>query len=388
MPFCFCFVLSVLFSWVPPPPPLAHTRTTLPACTTLVRHIVHTPCWQSLADTCCAVHACFTLTNFTFHFLVKSVWWLPLAWNFESCKLGTPPCVGTILVFHMTGTLVRLALKFWWSRTYALCVRFVTHSLFRFINRNRLFSHKRSSMATKDAKCNWMATPDRELCPCTFDLRTSLSLLATRVVFSFFSYFFLWNAITSIVWVCLDHFRQSESRTHVIADAEDLVEWCVCTRTWSVDVCMESNHENFPVTESSCSGKKPEQGKKFLSLPWDLQWTCHHFSSWLSPTKLAVVDSVSFAWPHYIYIMQIMFKVLHSSLTCTQTYTTEPACENCTQKKNMQSTRLKKKKRTKNNNWAVQTTEKELVVKCVHHNIRKAQVRNRKQVEEWKKALL
>ena len=29
-----------------------------------------------------------------------------------------------------------------------------------------LFSHKRSSMATKDAKCNWMATPDRELCPC------------------------------------------------------------------------------------------------------------------------------------------------------------------------------------------------------------------------------
>ena len=41
------------------------------------------------------------------------------------------------------------------------------------------------------------------------------------------------------------------------ADAEDLVEWCVCTRTWSVDVCMESNHENFPGTESSCPEKKP-----------------------------------------------------------------------------------------------------------------------------------
>ena len=34
----------------------------------------------------------------------------------------------------------------------------------------RLFSHKQSSMATiaKDAKCNWMATLDRELCPLHF----------------------------------------------------------------------------------------------------------------------------------------------------------------------------------------------------------------------------
>ena len=78
----------------------------------------------------------------------------------------------------------------------------------------RLFSHKRSSMATKDAKCNWMATPDRELCPCTFE-PTNVTFVACNsgCLFSLFLLFFLWNAITSIVWVCLDHFRQAESRT-------------------------------------------------------------------------------------------------------------------------------------------------------------------------------
>ena len=48
----------------PPPPPLAHT------CTTLIQHVVHTrcTCWQSVAET--AIHACFTLTNFSSRFLV------------------------------------------------------------------------------------------------------------------------------------------------------------------------------------------------------------------------------------------------------------------------------------------------------------------------------
>ena len=125
------------------------------------------------------------------------------------------------------------------------------------------------------------------------------------------------------------------------ADAEDLVEWCVCTRTWSVDVCMESNHENFPGTESSCPEKKP--GKERNSY-----LCCETYSGFVT---ISPADSLLRNWqsltasalPDRTTYMQIMFKVLHSSLTCTQTYTTEPACENCTQKKNMQSTRLKKK---------------------------------------------
>ena len=122
------------------------------------------------------------------------------------------------------------------------------------------------------------------------------------------------------------------------ADAEDLVEWCVCTRTWSVDVCMESNHENFPGTESSCPEMKPgKERNSYLCCE-----TCSGFVT-ISPA-----DSLLRNWQSLIASAlpdrtTIMFKVLHSSLTCTQTYTIEPACENCTQKKNMQSTRLKKK---------------------------------------------
>ena len=144
--------------------------------------------------------------------------------------------------------------------------------------------------------------------------------------------------------MCLDYFRQAESRTE---PTRSLVEWCVCTRTWSVDVCMESNHENFPGTESSCPEKKPGKERNsylcretysgFVTIsPADSL-----LQNWQSLTASALPDRTTYT------SVQIMFKVLHSSLPCTQTYTTEPACENCTQKKNMQSTRLKKK-RTKN----------------------------------------
>ena len=54
--------------------------------------------------------------------------------------------------------------------------------------------------------------------------------------------------------------------TEVIAGAEDLVQWCFCARTRSVDVCMESLNEKNPGTESPCSENKPGN-ERTLSLP-------------------------------------------------------------------------------------------------------------------------
>ena len=51
---------------------------------------MHTPCWQSLADT--VVHACFTHQHHSYKllisFLVISVWWSLMAWTFKSRKFG------------------------------------------------------------------------------------------------------------------------------------------------------------------------------------------------------------------------------------------------------------------------------------------------------------
>ena len=46
-----------------------------------------------------------------------------------------------------------------------------------------------------------------------------------------------------------------------------------------------------------------------------------------------------------MYPSLYLFKVLHSSFRCTQTYTTKLVRENCAQKKNMKSTRLKKRQK-------------------------------------------
>ena len=77
----------------------------------------------------------------------------------------------------------------------------------------------------------------------------------------------------------LGPFPTVREQNSVIADAEDLVEWCVCTRTWSVDVCMESNHENFPCAESSCPEKKPGKERNSYLCRETCSELCHHFSS-------------------------------------------------------------------------------------------------------------
>ena len=116
----------------------------------------------------------------------------------------------------------------------------------------------------------------------------------------------------------------------------------VCLHKDVVRRCLHGKQpRKLPWHRKLVPRKEAWQGKKFLSLPWDLQWICHHFSSWLSPTKLAVVDSVSFAWPHYIYADNVqsstlviyMHPDLHHWACMWKLYT----------KENMQSTRLKKK---------------------------------------------
>ena len=131
----------------------------------------------------------------------------------------------------------------------------------------------------------------------------------------------------------------------------------VCLHKDVVRRCLHGKQpRKLPWHRKLVPRKEAWQGKKFLSLPWDLQWICHHFSSWLSPAKLAVVDSVSFAWPHYIYAdnvqsstpprhtpLSLHVKIVHKRKIC----------------------KAQDWKKNKNNNWAVQTTEKELVVKSV-----------------------
>ena len=111
LPFHRLLCLS-FFSWTPPPPLLAHTRTTL------VRHVEHTPCWQSLADT--AVCACFTHWQHSFklvsvRFLVISVWW-SLRCETKSRKLGT----SHVLVLFSTPNRIALVKRFLSTRSHSL----------------------------------------------------------------------------------------------------------------------------------------------------------------------------------------------------------------------------------------------------------------------------
>ena len=63
-------IKHTLFSTPPPPPILCTYAHHPPRMTTLVRQVVHAPCWRSLADI--AVGASFTLTNFSSRFVFQS----------------------------------------------------------------------------------------------------------------------------------------------------------------------------------------------------------------------------------------------------------------------------------------------------------------------------
>ena len=101
--------------------------------------------------------------------------------------------------------------------------------------------------------------------------------------------------------------------------------------------------------------------------------------NWQSLTASALPDRTTY--------MQIMFKVLHSSLTCTQPIHHWACLWKLYTKEKYAKHKTEKKKEQKINNWAVQTTEKGCE-EYVRHYIRKAQASKRKQVVEWKKALL
>ena len=141
--------------------------------------------------------------------------------------------------------------------------------------------------------------------------------------------------------VCLEHFDRPRAEQSRCGGSRRVV----CLHKDVVRRCLHGKQpRKLPWHRKLVPQKEAWQGKKFLSLLWDLHWICHHFSSWLSPAKLAVVDSVSFAWPHYIYadnvqsstLVTYMHPDLHHWACMWKLYTKEKYAKHKTEKKKEQ----------------------------------------------------